>query len=56
MSNPKLYTYKESGNCYKVSLLAALLDIKLEEVELDYMNGEHHSDKFMALNPRGQLP
>lgn len=53
---PKLYTYRESGNCYKVRLLAALLSIQLEHVEMDYQNGEHHSPEFLAINPQGALP
>lgn len=54
--SPKLYTYKESGNSYKVRLLAALLHVDLEEVELNFMNGEHRLDKFLSINPRGEIP
>jgi len=53
---PKLYTYKESGNCYKVRLLAALLDIQLGDVEIGFFNDEHHSPDFLAINPRGAVP
>jgi glutathione S-transferase len=34
---PKLYTYKEFGNSYKVRLLAVLLGIDLELVEMDFL-------------------
>jgi glutathione S-transferase len=53
---PKLYTYNESGNCYKVRLLASILDIDLEEVEIDFFNEQHHSEEFLAINPRGTIP
>jgi glutathione S-transferase len=51
--SPKLYGYEASGNCYKVRLLAALLNIALENVEIDFDNDQHHSDEFLAINPRG---
>lgn len=53
---PKLYTYKESGNSYKVRLFASLLNIELEEVEIDFFNEQHHSEEFLAINPRGTIP
>lgn len=53
---PKLYSNKDSGNCYKIRLLAALLDIPLEHVEMDFFNDQHHSPSFLAINPRGELP
>lgn len=56
MSTPKLYTWKESGNCYKVRLLAALLGIELELVEIDYLKDEQCGSEYHAINPRGQIP
>lgn len=53
---PRLYTYKESGNSYKVRLLAALLGIDLELVEMNFLNDQQHSPKFLATNPRGEVP
>jgi glutathione S-transferase len=53
---PKLYGYEESGNCYKVRLLAALLSINLEHVAIDFDNDQNHSDEFLAINPRGSVP
>ncbi|KAF2119508.1 thioredoxin-like protein [Lophiotrema nucula] len=55
-SAPTLYSYKESGNSYKVRLLAALLDITLDIRELDFLNDEQHSPEFLAINPRGEVP
>jgi glutathione S-transferase len=56
MAPPKLYTWKLSGNSYKVRLLAALLGIELEFIEIDFPNSEQGSPEFLAINPRGQIP
>ncbi|KAI9668224.1 MAG: hypothetical protein M1821_001044 [Bathelium mastoideum] len=56
MAPPKLYTWGRSGNCYKIRLLAALLGIKLDHIEVDYLKDEQHSPEFLAINPRGQIP
>lgn len=53
---PKLYTMIESGNSYKVRLLAALLSIDLEQVEIDLANGQHRTAEFLSINPRGEVP
>jgi len=53
---PKLYTWKASGNSYKVRLLAALLDIKLELIEIDYLNDQQQSPEFLVMNARGTIP
>lgn len=53
---PKLYTTLESGNSYKVRLLASLLDIELEHIEVDLANGQQRSPEFLAINPRGEVP
>jgi glutathione S-transferase len=55
-TTPTLYTYKESGNSYKVRLLAALLNIELEHRELDFLNDQQHSPEFLKINPRGEVP
>lgn len=52
----KLYSYNESGNSYKVRLLASLLKVDLEIVELDYFSDEQHSEKFLKINPKGEVP
>jgi glutathione S-transferase len=56
MARPKLYTWRGSGNSYKVRLLAALLDVKLELVEIDFLNNQQRSPEFLAINPRGTIP
>nr|POE48920.1 protein gsta [Quercus suber] len=51
-----LYTFVGSGNSYKVRLLEALLGIELKHVELDFLADEQHQPKFLAINPRGEVP
>ena len=53
---PKLYSYVKSGNGYKVRLLASLLSIELDIYEIDYLRHEHHSEWYMEINPRGEVP
>ncbi|RDW91762.1 hypothetical protein BP5796_01156 [Coleophoma crateriformis] len=56
MASLRLYTLDQSGNSYKVRLLAALLGITLELIEVDMANDELHSPEFLAMNPRAQIP
>ena len=52
----KLYDLSPSGNCYKVRLFAALANIDLELVTVDFANGAHKKPPLSELNPLGQLP
>ena len=53
----RLYDFDLSGNCYKLRLLMALLDIAYEKIPIDFYPGnEHKNDAFLAINPFGQLP
>lgn len=52
----KLYDLTPSGNCYKVRLFAALANIELETVPVDFTNGAHKRPPLSNLNPLGQLP
>ena len=52
----KIYGNSISGNCYKIQLLAALLDIPHQWVELDILAGVTHTPEFLAKNPNGKLP
>jgi glutathione S-transferase len=47
---------RRSGNCYKVRLALAHLDIPYEPVEVDILKGETHTPEFLAKNPNGQVP
>ena len=45
-----------SGNCYKLKLLCALLDIPHEWVAVDVVKGESRTPDFLAMNPNGKIP
>lgn len=52
-----LHEYSQSGNCYKIRLTAALLEIELERREYDIMKGETRTTEFLAnVNPNGRIP
>jgi len=52
----KLYSMRRSGNCYKVRLTLAQLDIAHELIEIDILKGETRTPEFLALNPSGHVP
>ena len=52
----KLYDLELSGNCYKVRLFASLIDIPLDIVPIDFMQGEHKKEAMLKLNPWGEIP
>jgi glutathione S-transferase len=52
----KLYSMRRSGNCYKVRLALAQLDIAHEQIEIDILKGETRTPEFLALNPSGHVP
>jgi len=51
-----IYGDSLSGNCYKVKLLCALLQIKHDWVEVDILKGETRTDHFLAMNPNAKIP
>jgi len=54
---PILHEYSQSGNCYKIRLTAALLDIPIERREYDIQKGETRTAEFLAgVNPNGRIP
>ena len=52
----KVYGDMQSGNCYKIALLAALLGIEHAWVHVDILAGETKSTGFLAKNPNGKIP
>ena len=52
----KIYGDVHSGNCYKLKLACALLNIDYQWTHVDILKGETRSDEFLALNPAGQIP
>ena len=56
MSIFKLYGDALSGNCYKVQLLLAQLDIPYQWVPIDILAGQSRTPEFLAKNPNGRIP
>ena len=52
----KLHHHPLSGHAHRAVLLASLLDIPHELVEVDLKAGAHKRPEFLALNPFGQVP
>lgn len=53
---PRLYDLELSGNCYKVRLLSALLNVPLTIVPVDFLAGAHKQSPLIDLNPFGEIP
>jgi glutathione S-transferase len=51
-----LYSMQRSGNCYKVRLALAQLNIAYRLVEIDILKGETRTPEFLAKNPSGHVP
>lgn len=54
--NYKLYDFLPSGNGYKVRLLLTQLQIPFELIQLNILNKETRTTKFLAKNPNGKIP
>ena len=52
----KIYGDVLSGNCYKLKLICALLNIPHEWIHTDIMKGETRTRAFLAMNPVGKVP
>ena len=52
----KIYGDVKSGNCYKLKLICALLDIEHDWIPIDILRGETRSANFLGLNAVGQIP
>ena len=54
----KLVIYGDSisGNCYKLQLACAQLDIGHDWRETDIMQGKSRTTEFLAMNPNGKVP
>ena len=52
----KIYGDSDSGNCYKLKLLCALLDIEHEWIDVDILAGETRDPAFLKKNPNGKIP
>ncbi|WP_422134344.1 glutathione S-transferase family protein [Endozoicomonas sp. ALD040] len=52
----KIYGDIQSGNCYKIKLLTALLDLNHKWIAIDVLNNETQTPDFLARNPNGKIP
>lgn len=52
----KLYDFLPSGNGYKVRLLLTQLQIPFELIQLNILQQETRTPKFLAKNPNGKIP
>lgn len=52
----KIYGDMRSGNCYKIKLLAALLQIAHQWEPVDILAGETRTAQFAAKNPNAKIP
>ena len=52
----RLYDYPASGNCYKVRLALAQLEIQYERVPVDIFAGDTLTDGYARLNPARTTP
>ena len=52
----KIYGDSRSGNCYKLQLVAGLLDLSYQWVSVDILAGEARTDEFKAKNPNAKIP
>lgn len=52
----RLYGDSLSGNCYKIKLLAAVLEIKLDWIHIDILAGETRTPEFLKRNPTAKIP
>lgn len=51
-----IYGDRQSGNCYKIQLLCALLNIPHQWQDVDILAGETQAPEFLENNPNGKIP
>ena len=56
MSGLRLFSTLRSGNCYRVRLLLALLDLPYETVEATGGRGQLTAPGLLTVNPLGEVP
>lgn len=56
LTRMKIHGDTLSGNCYKLSLLLALLDRPHTWVAVDILRGQSRHPDFLAKNPNGKIP
>ena len=53
---PKLYDCDISGSCYKIRLFMNILGVAYDASPVDFVNKEHKSAPYLALNSFGEIP
>jgi glutathione S-transferase len=51
-----VYGDRKSGNCYKVEMALAQLDLPYEWRDIDVLKRDSRTEAFLAMNPNGQVP
>ena len=51
-----LYDFELSGSCYKIRLFLNILGLEYDSVPVDFVNKEHKTEKYLQLNPFGEIP
>ena len=51
-----LYGDSRSGNCYKLKMVCAELELGYDWREVDIMAGDTHTPEFLEKNPNGKIP
>ncbi len=52
----RFYGDSISGNCYKLQLACAELDIDYDWIETSVLDGSTRTESFLAMNPNGRVP
>ncbi len=52
----KIYGDSQSGNCYKIQLLASFLQLEHEWHHVDILAGDTKQSAFLSKNPNGKIP
>lgn len=52
----KIYGDHQSGNCYKIALVCAFLEIEHEWIPVDILAGQTRTAEFLQRNPNGKIP
>lgn len=52
----KIYGDIQSGNCYKIKLLTAILGVGHEWIDVDILANETQTRVFLEKNPNGKIP
>jgi glutathione S-transferase len=56
MEKLKIYGDSRSGNCYKLQLLSAEMDIPYDWQEVDILAGDTRTPEFLSMNANGRIP